>query len=105
MAAVRGAFKNMPVPEAIGYTLGGMRGALKAWFTKPDVELREERLATCYECQLYDTELKTCGTPGHMRKDDPEDTEGCWCFLPLVAGLKEKRCYLRTHDHPYGWRR
>lgn len=99
----------MDWPEALGFTLNGIWGLLKATFGKRNKALGKERLLHCWGCDLYDHDLKTCGTPGNViqDEDDPDDwcMIGCWCFLPYAAPWEGKECYKNHKKIDGGWKR
>jgi hypothetical protein len=106
-AAVVGAYRGMPMPEATAYLLGGVRGLVGLIGTPKvrDLQVFADRAIKCPNCPLYNQEYKTCGTPGQM--DRWGNTVGCWCFLPLVSKYERKSCWLvETKDaraEKHGW--
>lgn len=107
VAAIRGAYRSMPWPEATGYILFGAIGLIRLIGTKKvsNVEL-DARMSACVKCPVYNDKLKTCGTPGLL--DIGADPVGCWCFIPIVSRYQKKGCYMRSSMHPqrdqHGWK-
>jgi hypothetical protein len=93
VAAIVGAYKSMPWPEATGYVLGGIRGlCLLIGTEKASRDRYLWRRSRCLACPIYDLRLKTCGTPGVV--DAYGNTVGCWCYIPNVAKFSEKKCWM-----------
>lgn len=105
-AAVLGAYRSMPWPEATGYVLGGVVGLVRLIGTKKvSAQKLKARTVACHKCPVYNNKLGTCGTPGEV--DVGGDPLGCWCHIPTVSRYEKKDCYLKSSKHPqrdqHGW--
>lgn len=89
-----------PWRESLASTIYGAALIVKNFPSKKTSPVRDARLVRCHNCHVYDSGFKTCGTPGRMKDNRPF---GCWCYLPMAAGIPDKECWLGANGGPDMW--
>jgi hypothetical protein len=72
----------------------------------PDNMLRAKRAVHCSACPIFNSDLKTCGTPGETFLDPEtgkEEQYGCFCYQPLRARFHVDCWLWKRTGGTHGW--
>lgn len=94
-------------PKTIWKTLIFVLASYTVWRWRrglPNKTVVAQRLDACAMCQIYDRELRTCGTPNSVYDDGTGlKPYGCWCYMPLKARLNVNCWLSEVTDGADGW--